>query len=63
MKTKREKEWNADAEPPRWEYLVSDGITATGMWSTEELDEKMEKYTYTKLEELLEEENANSDKH
>jgi hypothetical protein len=61
MKTKRSKSWNLALS--RWEYLVSDGITATGISSTEELSDEMEKYTYGKLEDLLEEENNNSDRH
>jgi hypothetical protein len=61
MKTKWLKEWNEGAS--RWEYTVTDGITVAGMWSTEELSVKMEKYTYSKLEDVLNEEYENSGKH
>ena len=63
MKVKRGKVYNDNVDPPRWEYSVHDGVTGTGVWTTAELEKSIEKLTYTKLKELLDEENALSDKH
>ena len=63
MKTVKSKAYNDVADPPRWEYKVTDGITSVGMWSAEELIKADEKGVYKKLECLLEEENLLSDRH